>query len=90
MRHPVERHQVVLAGGVERDVLDQHEFLVVEVEGGGQDLGGVVVQAGKHFHVGLGHPLRGVQETAAIRVLADRQQDFPHGGFDPGAVHLGP
>ena len=89
MRHPVERHQVVLAGGVERNVLDQDQFLVVQVEGGGQDFRRVVVQPGEHFGVGLGHPLRGVQEAAAVRVLADGQEDLADSRLDPGLVHNG-
>ena len=36
VRDAVERHQVVLAGGVHLDVLDQHHLLVADVEGGGQ------------------------------------------------------
>ena len=54
-----------------------------------EDLRRILVQAGEHLRVGLGHPLRGVQRPAAVRVLADGQQDFPHRRFDPGPVHLG-
>src|SRR6056297_589252 len=35
---PVERQQVVLAGAVELDVLHEDEFVVADVEGGGQDV----------------------------------------------------
>jgi len=56
VRHSVERHQVVLAGGVERNVLDQDQFLVFQAQGGGQDFRGVLVKAREDLGVGLGHP----------------------------------
>ena len=34
--HTVERHQVVLAGGVQRDLFDQHQLVVLLVKGGVQ------------------------------------------------------
>ena len=79
VRHAVEGHQVVLAGRVHRDVLDQHQLVVVLVEGGRQDLGRVLPEPGEGLGVGPGHPGGGVPQPVAVRVLPDRDQQLADG-----------
>jgi hypothetical protein len=88
VRDAVERYQMVLARGVERDVLDQHEFLVVQVELGGQDVLGILVQAREDLGVSLGNTLRRIHQTTAIRVLAHGNEDLADGRLNAGAVDL--
>ncbi len=82
-----ERQQVVLAEGLHFDVAHEHEFVVVLVEGGLEDLGGVDAQSGEEFGVGAGDAARGLLEAGPVGVLADGDQDLPDGGFDPPQVH---
>ena len=58
VRDAVEGHQVVLAGAVDLDVLDQHHLVVAEVEGRGEHVLGVLPQAGEHLGVRPSDPGR--------------------------------
>src|SRR3954452_126212 len=86
VRHPVEGHQVVLAGRVHRDVLDQHQLVVVLVERARQDLPRVLPEAGEDLGVRAGHPRRGVLEPRPVGVLPHRDEQLPDGGLGTGAV----
>jgi hypothetical protein len=72
-----EGQHVVLAGGLERDVLEQDQLVVpVHVaERGAQDLRGVLVVAGEQLRPALDHARRGVLQALAVRVVADGPQD---------------
>ena len=82
VRHPVERHQVVLAGastprcrargparrGRSSKVVDEH-------------VGGVLPQPGEDSRVGPGDPRRGVAQALAVGVLADRDEELADRGL---------
>ena len=86
MRQAVERHEVVLAGGVNLDVLDQDHLVVAELERRRQDVGRVLTQAAEHLRVGAGEPRRGVAQAFAVGVLADGDEQLADGGLDPRMV----
>ena len=81
-----ERQQVVLAEAHHVDVPDEHQLLVVGLEGGAEHLGRVDPQAGEEFGVRAGDPGRGLLEPVAVRVLADRDQDLADRLLDPAQV----
>ena len=83
MGHADERDEVVLAHRPDLDVLDQHQLVVADVEGGGEDLARVLVHAGQQLGVRLGDPARGVPQAVAVRVLADREQQLADRGLGP-------
>ena len=72
---------------VERDVADHHHLVVVRLEGDGEVLGGVFVQARADLGVHAGDPLRRVQQPVAVGVLADGLEDLAHGLLDAREVH---
>ncbi|WP_370891232.1 hypothetical protein [Janibacter sp. GXQ6167] len=55
MRHPVEGDEVVLAGGVQGDIADDNELVVVDIEGGREQVRGVLVESGEDLRVGAGY-----------------------------------
>ena len=88
VRHAEERHQVVLARRVHRDVPHQDQLVVVLVEGPLQHRVRVDAQAGELLRVGAGHPGRGVRKALPVRVLAARDQQLPHRRLGPGLVEV--
>ncbi len=76
---PWNAHQMVLAGGVQRDLLDQHELVVLLVKGGVEHRVRIRVQTGHQLLVRTRHPSRGVQQTPTIRVLTDGDQQLTNG-----------
>ena len=88
VRDAAERDQVVLAGRVDLDVLDQHHLVVAEVEGRRQDVLGPLPQPGEDLLVRTGHPGRRLPQSLAVRVLADRDQQLAHGVLGPLLVEL--
>ncbi len=87
MRHSVERDEVVFAGRVQLDVLDQDHLLVPGLEDRGEHVTRLLAETGELFLVGPGDPVGGLQETVPIRVLADRDEDLADGAGDTLAVH---
>ncbi|MPM31940.1 hypothetical protein SDC9_78497 [bioreactor metagenome] len=85
---PGERHEVVLAHRPDLDVLDQDQFAVVDVEGRRQHLAAGPAHAREHFAVHPGDPFRGLEQTLAIRVLTDTDQDLADGSGDPLVVEV--
>jgi len=85
----VERDKMVLTRRVERDVLDENELFVIEVEGHAEDILWRLMQAGERLRVRTGYPLWGVTEPAAVRVLSDRNQNLADGRFYPHEIHGG-
>ena len=79
--HPVERHQVMLAGGIERDLLDDHHLVVILVEHGVQDALGLGVEPGEHLAVGARDAGRRVLQALSIRVFADRVEQLADRGL---------
>ncbi|BCW56825.1 hypothetical protein StoSoilB20_01720 [Arthrobacter sp. StoSoilB20] len=88
MRHAMERHKVVLTRRVEGDVLHKDKLLMVEVERGGKDIRGVLVQTREDLGVRLGHALWRVQEASTLRVFTDGQEDLPDSGFNARTVYF--
>ena len=86
MRHAVERHQVVLTGRVERDVLHQHHLGVGDVEGRTQNLAGILVQAREELRVGTRHTCRGLLQAVTVRVLTNREQNLADGSLNTRLV----
>ena len=68
----VERQQVVFAGAVELNVLDDHEFFVTHIEYRRQDILGILSQTTEHLCVASRHTLRGLAQSIAVGV-------FPYG-----------
>src|SRR6478609_6827393 len=89
VRHPGERHEVVLAHRPELDVADQHHLVVAEVEGRGQHVRGGLAQAGGQLLVGAGHPGRGVPEPLTVGVLPEGDQQLPNRGRRAVVVERG-
>ncbi len=87
MRHTVERHQVVLTGRVERDVLHQHHLRVGNVEGRTQNLAGILVQTREEFRVGTRHTSRSLLQTVTVRVLTNREQNLADGSLNTRLVN---
>src|SRR3954463_13269414 len=83
----MERHQVMLAGGIERDVLNDDHFTVAEVEGPVQDGKGIFMEPAKQFLSGAGYAGRGVGQSRPFRVLPDGQKVLADGPFPPWPVH---
>ena len=52
---------------------------MADVEGRGQDVGGVLAQPGEDLRVGPGDPAGGVEQPLAVGVLPDREQQLPDG-----------
>ena len=81
-----ERHQMVLAGGVERDVSHHDQLRVLLAEGLVQHLGGVVIETRKDFLVSTSHSGGGFLQSFAVWVLPYRVEQFPDGGFRASLV----
>jgi hypothetical protein len=87
---PHERHEVVLAHGVQRDVADHDHLVVVGLEGHPEVAARVLVEAGGDLGPHAGDAVGRVVQALAGDVLADRRQQLAHGGGDPGLVDPGP
>jgi hypothetical protein len=59
---------------------------VVRLEGGGEHGSRVDPEAGEEFRVRAGDPGRSAFETVAVRILTDRDEDFPDRFLDPPEV----
>src|SRR6478735_1153750 len=79
VRHPVEGHEVVLAGAVELDVPHDDELLVVDLERRAEHVGRRHVEAGVDLGERPGHPARGVEQALAVGVLTDGEEQLPDG-----------
>ncbi|GAA4594330.1 hypothetical protein GCM10023107_30120 [Actinoplanes octamycinicus] len=86
MRDALERQQVVLAHALHLDVADQHELLVVRLEGGGEHGRRVHPEAGEQLRIGTGDPGGGPRQAVPVRVLTDRDEDLPDRFLDPPEV----
>ena len=83
-----ERHQMVLAHRVQRDVADKHHLLVGLVEGHAEVLGGVLAQAREDLFVHVGDAARSIDQPLTLGVFADALQDQADAGFDLLAIHV--
>ena len=75
-----ERHHVVLAVRIERDVAHQHHVLVAAdlLEGRRQHLGRIVAVAGIKLLVGLHDATRRIAQALAVRIVARPGDQRPH------------
>jgi catechol 2,3-dioxygenase-like lactoylglutathione lyase family enzyme len=76
----------MLAEAEHGDVAYQHEFLVVGLERGLEDLIRVDPEPGEELRVGAGDPGRGLLESIAVGVLPDRDEDLAYRVLDPDEV----
>lgn len=73
---PVERQHVVLAEGVELDVLDDYHVAVILFEAGGeQNVARILIVSLRQKRHGFGHPLRGLEQTLAGDILSQQFQN---------------
>ncbi|GIF07753.1 hypothetical protein Asi03nite_52910 [Actinoplanes siamensis] len=77
---------MVLAHALHLDVADQDQFLVVRLEGGGENLGRIHPQAGEELSIRAGDPGGGPLQAVPVRVLTDRDEDLPDRFLDPPEV----
>ena len=82
-----ERHQVMLAHGVEIDVAHKHHFAAVLIERGGEMHSRVFRQAGEHLFVHTGNACRRLLQTLAVGILAHAFQNHANAGFDLCSIH---
>ena len=86
-----ERHHVVLAMRKEGDVTDEHDVVVAAeiFEGAIQRILGGLAVAGVEVLVGLCHPLRGIAQTLAIRIVTSPGDQRANGplGLGTGRPH---
>ncbi len=59
---------------------------MVGFEGGGEHPVGFDAQPGEELGIGAGDPGGSAAQPVAVRVLPDRDEDFPNRGFDAGQV----
>ena len=82
-----ERHQMMLAHGIEVDVAHKHHFAAVLIERGGEMHGGIFRQAGKHLLVHTGNARRRFLQPFAIGILTHALQNHANAGFDLCSIH---
>ena len=70
---------MVLAEGVEGDVLEDHHLLVALLEADHELLAGVHAQAGEHLGVHLRDAPRGAGQALALGVITDGLDDLADG-----------
>src|SRR5690606_32003686 len=80
--------EVVFAGRVDLDVLDQDHLVMVDVEHLVEHVLGGEPEAGELLRVGAGDPGRRLEKTVAVGILADGVEDLAHGLLDPAVIHL--
>jgi hypothetical protein len=80
---------MVLAHRHHLDVADEYELLVVGLERRTEHLRRLDTQPGEQLGVGASHAGRGLLQTFAVRVLADRDEDLADGRLDPRQVDRG-
>ena len=86
-RRAIEGQHVVLAEGIEVDVLLHDHVVVVHVEALFQVLGRVVGIAPGQLLIHPGDAVRGLQQALAIDVLADPAEDQANALFDLLRIH---
>ena len=84
--HAVEGHQVVLAEAVDLDVLDDHHLVVIGVEHRVEDVLGTLPEARELFGVRPRDARGGVDQTIAVGVLPDRDEDLTDRLLDPRVI----
>jgi hypothetical protein len=80
---------MVLADRPELEVLDQHELVVADVEGGGEHVLGPLMHADGQLGPGLSHSPGRVAQALAIGVLAHGEQQLPHRCRRAAVVEVG-
>jgi hypothetical protein len=91
MGFPEKRKEMVLAQGIELDVLHQDHIVVVFLEDAVSDgiPGGKVIPPRKELH-GLRHSLRSPVHTLPIRLRIEANDHFPYESFERylGEIHI--
>ena len=85
-----ERYEVVFAQRGERDVADHDHFIVTGLKRGAQVRAGVGLDAFEELDVHIGHPARSLQESVAIDVFANRDQQLADGRLDAITINHEP
>ncbi|MPM33005.1 hypothetical protein SDC9_79572 [bioreactor metagenome] len=70
---------MVLAEALHLDVTDEHHLVVGRIEGSRQNLFGVLVEAREQLRTGPGDTSGRIPQAFPVRVLADTEQELPHG-----------
>lgn len=83
-----ERHQMVLAHGIERDIVHDDHLVVMLVEERLEMDGRVLVQAAEAFLVHTSHAGRRFQKPFAVRVFPNAFQDQANALLDLVQVHF--
>ncbi len=84
-----EGKQVMLAARREFDVLDDHHVVVDLRERLLEMPRRIRVQSGKHFRIHPGYPVGRIEQSFAVGVFTDRNQDFTDSLSDPGLIDAG-
>jgi hypothetical protein len=87
MRTPGERQQVMLAEARELNVFLKHQLFVIHFEGFAKQRARVRVQASECFGIEASDAAGRVEQAFAVRVLADRQEQFTDSSADAWLVN---
>ena len=81
-----EREEVVLADAVEGDVADEHDLVVLFVEGLREVHPRILPEAAEHLGVHPRHAGGRFEQAFAVGILPDGGEDFTDGPLDAGVV----
>ena len=88
MRRAAEREEVVFADREEGDIAEDHHFVVALVEADLEQRFGVDFASAEHFLERRGDAAGRFEQSLAVGVFAQREQQFAHGALRAGQVHL--
>jgi hypothetical protein len=86
MSPPGKRQQMVLAQRVKFDIAEKHDLIVPFAKHRLQVLARVLIESGHEFRIRAGDAVRRLEQTLALGVLPDSQQDLPHSSLDAGEI----
>ncbi len=84
---PMNGSRVMLADGLERDVADEDDLVVVLGAKRLDDLGGVYRHAGVEFGAHVRDAARSLPQAGTVGLFADPFEEKLHGPFDFAAIH---
>jgi hypothetical protein len=79
----------MLAEGVELDVAEEDDLIVSFVEDRLEMPLRIILEAGHEFAIGAGDAVGRLQQSLAVGVFADGEEDLAHGAFEARDVDLG-
>ena len=87
MRPAGERQQMMLTQRMKFDVAQQHNFVISLAKNGPQMPLWIIVQPGHQFGIGTRDAIGRAQQSLAIRIFADGEQNLAHGFFDARKIN---